>query len=133
MRVLDTIRRFFRWRWFPCVLPVLLALVYVLLAVWLVPESFTPGEDEDESDPSGDAAPAKTGAQKGTTSGSVSTKGTAVSRVRRSRLSRQRASAKPDDQDGSENPADEAESPEREPAGPDNAQEDPGAAADESE
>jgi cell division septation protein DedD len=51
MRALDSLRRFFRWRWFPFVVPVLLVLVYVLLAVWLVPESFTPasGDEKDQS------------------------------------------------------------------------------------
>jgi hypothetical protein len=68
MRALDSLRRFLRWRWFPFVVPVLLALVYVLLAVWLVPESFTPAHgDEQTSDQPGDRKGASSGSRTGST------------------------------------------------------------------
>ena len=74
MRALDSLRRFVRWRWFPFVVPVLLALVYVLLVVWLVPESFTPADgDERTSD--------QPSARKGASSGSHSSSTTRSRRV----------------------------------------------------
>ncbi|MBN1606680.1 MAG: hypothetical protein JW940_08600 [Polyangiaceae bacterium] len=74
MRAPDSFRRFFGWRWFPFVVPVLLTLLYVLLAVWLVPDSFAPGSGDEPSSDQPDA-------RKGTSAGSRSSSTTRSQRV----------------------------------------------------